>query len=162
MLLSANESYARAEQDIEILTGIKVSHNTQQRLVHRHKFPLLQKSQSVEEVSLDGGKVRLRTPMGQACVWKDYKAVALHQLAVAAFFCDNCTLVQWVNRQPLAKIFSCLGDGHDGVWNLFAQIATDWQRFEILGSASKYSGTVKVEGCLLRSRTYGMSSVRSS
>lgn len=132
MLLSANESYARADQDIEILTGVKVSHSTQQRLVHRHKFPLLQKNQSVEEVSLDGGKVRLRTPMGQACVWKDYKAVALHQQMVAAFFCDNCSLVQWVNRQPLAKIFSCLGDGHDGIWNLFAQIATDWQRFEIL------------------------------
>ena len=32
LLLSANESYARAEQDIIILTGISVGHSTQQRL----------------------------------------------------------------------------------------------------------------------------------
>lgn len=132
LLLSANESYARAEQDIEVLTGIKVSHSTQQRLVHRQKFPQALINQKLTEVSLDGGKVRLRTPLGQACVWKDYKAVALRQQAVAAFFKNNDALVEWVNHQPKAKIFSCLGDGHDGIWNIFAQIATDWQRFEIL------------------------------
>ncbi|MFN6167068.1 MAG: hypothetical protein ACK474_11510 [Pseudanabaena sp.] len=32
----------------------------------------------------------------------------------------------------MAEIFSCLGDGHDGIWNLFAVIATSEQRFEIL------------------------------
>lgn len=132
LLLSANESYARAAQDLEVLTGTSVSHNPQQRLVHRQKWTQPLVEQMVTEVSLDGGKVRLRTPRGQACVWKDYKAVALQQQVVAAFFRDNDALVKWVNRQPLAKIFSCLGDGHDGIWNLFAQIATDWQRFEIL------------------------------
>lgn len=35
-------------------------------------------------------------------------------------------------QQELAKIVSCLGDGHDGIWNLFAQIAPAEQRFEIL------------------------------
>jgi len=38
LLLSANESYQRAEEDIEVLTGIKVSHGTQQRMVHRQTF----------------------------------------------------------------------------------------------------------------------------
>lgn len=132
LLLSANESYARAEQDIEVLTGITVSHSTQQRLVHRQEWTLPSTTQMVTEVSLDGGKVRLRTPQGQACVWKDYKAVTLPQQVVTAFFRDNDALVKWVNCQPKAKLFSCIGDGHDGIWNLFAQIADDWQRFEIL------------------------------
>ncbi len=35
LLVSANESYERAAEDIEVLTGVKVSHSTQQRLVHR-------------------------------------------------------------------------------------------------------------------------------
>lgn len=132
LLLSANESYARAAQDIEVLTGISVSHSTQQRLVHRQEWTQLIVKQVVTEVSLDGGKVRLRTPKGQACVWKDYKAVTLQKQAVAGFFRDNDALVESVNSQPKAKLFSCIGDGHDGIWNLFAQIATDWQRFEIL------------------------------
>lgn len=34
LLLSANESYARTAEDIEVLTGVAVSHSTQQRLVH--------------------------------------------------------------------------------------------------------------------------------
>ena len=41
-------------------------------------------------------------------------------------------MVDWVQKQPLAEIFSCLGDGLDGIWNLFADIAPSEQRFEIL------------------------------
>ena len=33
---------------------------------------------------------------------------------------------------PQKEIVSCLGDGHDDIWNLFAQIAPAEQRFEIL------------------------------
>lgn len=132
LLLSANESYARAEQDIEVLTGISGSHSTQQRLVHRQEFTEPMANQMVTEVSLDGGKVRQSTPKGQACKCKAYKAVALQQQVIAAFFRDNEALVGWVNCQPKTKIFSCIGDGHDGIWNLFAQISTDWHRFEIL------------------------------
>lgn len=38
LLLSANESYQRAEEDIQVLTGVKVSHGTQQRMVYRQTF----------------------------------------------------------------------------------------------------------------------------
>ena len=65
LLLSANESYALAAEDIQVLTGVKVSHSTQQRLVHRQIFALPQVEQAVNEMSVDGGKVRLRTPLGQ-------------------------------------------------------------------------------------------------
>ncbi len=103
LLLSANESYARAEEDIAVLTGIAVSHSTQQRLVHRQVFELPMTEQSVQEMRIDGGKVRLRTPKGQPCEWRDYKGVNLHEHFISAFFQDNAGLVNWVNAQPLAQ-----------------------------------------------------------
>ncbi|WP_442947905.1 hypothetical protein [Nostoc sp.] len=37
--------------------------------------------------SVDGGNIRIRTPIGQQCDWKGYKAVRLHNLqAIAASF----------------------------------------------------------------------------
>lgn len=130
--MSANESYERAAEDIQVLTGIKVSHSTQQRLVHRQIFELPQVEESVEEMSIDGGKVRLRTPQGQLSEWRDYKAVNLHESCVAAFFQDNEQLVRWVNVQSLSDPLTCIGDGHDGIWNVYTQIGTQTQRREIL------------------------------
>jgi len=132
LLLSANESYARTAEDIEVLTGVAVSHSTQQRLVHRQTFEPPQVEQAVEEISVDGGKVRLRTPKGSPSEWRDYKAVNLHDHDVGAFFQDNSCLVNWVNAQPLADPLICLGDGHDGIWNIYAQIGSSPQRREIL------------------------------
>jgi hypothetical protein len=40
LLISANESYQMAEKDLEIFTGVKVSHSTLQRLVKRQEFEL--------------------------------------------------------------------------------------------------------------------------
>lgn len=88
--------------------------------------------QAVEELSVDGGKIRLRTPLGKSCDWRDYKAIKLHQQLISASFRDNSTLIGWVNRQPLADRVSCLGDGHDGIWNIVAEIGTSAQRREIL------------------------------
>jgi hypothetical protein len=132
LLVSANESYERAAEDIQVLTGIAVSHSTQQRLVHRQTFELPEVGQAVDEISVDGGKVRLRTAKGEPSEWRDYKGVALHQNCVGAFFQDNASLVNWVNAQPLANPLTCLGDGHDGIWNIFEQIGTQTQRREIL------------------------------
>lgn len=131
LLVSASESYARTAINVEELTGIKISHSSQQRLVQKQEFPEVTITEIVEDVSLDGGKVRLRTEKGKSSEWKDYKAVNA-QGTIAAYFLDNQGLVEWVQKQPLAEIFSCLGDGHDGIWNLFKSIAPSEQRFEIL------------------------------
>jgi hypothetical protein len=130
--LSANESYDRTAENIEVLTGMNFSHSSQQRLVHRQEFTSPQVETIVEEISIDGGKVRVRTPLGKPCEWKDYKAVSLHQLASAAKFQDNQSLIDWVNSQQLSELVTCLGDGHDGIWNIVEQIANPEQRFEIL------------------------------
>lgn len=132
LLLSANASYARAEEDIEVLTGIKVSHSTHQRLVHQGQIPEQIATEEIEAISIDGGKARIRTEKGDACVWRDYKAVNLDTKVVGAFFQENEELIDWVKQQPLPDIFSCLGDGHDGIWNLFAAIGEENQRCETL------------------------------
>jgi hypothetical protein len=69
--VSANVSYAQACEDVYYLTGVRVPAKTQQRLVHGHDFSPPAVSE-LDEISVDGGKVRLRTPLGQPCQWKDY------------------------------------------------------------------------------------------
>ena len=130
--MSANESYERTAEAIQVLTGVRVSHSTQERLVHRQTFELPPVDQAVEEMSVDGGKVRLRTPKGEPSEWRDYKGVNLHQCCVGAFFQDNESLVEWVNAQPLSQPLTCLGDGHDGIWNIYQAIGSQSQRREIL------------------------------
>lgn len=65
---SATVSYENAALDVEYYTGIHVPAKTQQRLVHRQEFMLPSVTAEVEELSVDGGKVRLRTPEGQECI----------------------------------------------------------------------------------------------
>jgi hypothetical protein len=115
-----------------MLLGIRISHSTQQRLVHRHNFEVVMVDDIVDTICIDGGKVKLRTPKGEESIWNDYKAVTFEGQAIAAYFQQNTPLVDWVNRQPLATPLSCLGDGHDGIWNLFNQIGIAPQRREIL------------------------------
>ena len=150
LLVSANESYDCAADDIKVLTGVAVSHSTQQRLVHRQTFELPSVEHPVEAISIDGGKVRLRTPKGEQCIWRDYKAVNLHNRCVEAFFQDNASLLAWVNEQPLAERVFALGDGHDGIWNLFAQVGTPAQRCEILDWYHLVEHLGKVGGSLKR------------
>ena len=150
LLLSANESYERAAEDLQVLTGVAVSHSTQQRLVHRQSFNLPQVEQTVEEMSLDGGKVRLRTPKGEPSEWRDYKAVNLHERCMSAFFQDNARLVNWVNAQPLSTALTCLGDGHDGIWNIYGAIGNSTQRREILDWYHLVENLGKVGGSLQR------------
>ena len=69
---NANVSYENAAQDIARFTGMKVSGKTQQRLVHRHQFEDSKCEPKISEISLDGGKVRLRTETkGEPCIWRD-------------------------------------------------------------------------------------------
>lgn len=129
--MSANVSYEHAADDIAYFTGVEVPHSVQQRLVHRQEFPKAEVEAEVKELSADGGNIRLRTPKGEPCTWQGYKAVCLHESAVAAACENNPQLIEWVQRQPLAATVTCLGDGHDGVWNLIQPMMPDAQRREV-------------------------------
>jgi hypothetical protein len=145
-------SYENAATDVEFFTGIRVPAKTQQRLVHRQEFTLPTLTSQVEQLSVDGGKVRLRTPLKEACVWRDYKAVRLHGQATTAEFQDNAALIEWVNAQPLASPLTCIGDGHDGIWNIIKQVAPANQRREILDWYHLIENLYKVGGSLKRLR----------
>ncbi len=134
--VSANASYHHACKDVELFTGMRVSAKTQQRLVQRYDFPLPAPTEGVHEVSLDGGMVRLVPPAGvklEKPLWQQYKAVCLDpQGHRGAWFNDNTALLAWVKDHPFNDPVYCLGDGHDGIWNVLTQIATKEQRKEIL------------------------------
>lgn len=125
--------------------------SVQQRLVHAQVFSLPEITSSVEELSVDGGNIRVRTPVGQTSEWKGYKAVCLHErTAVGAAFQENSYLIDWVNAQPLADVLTCLGDGHDGIWNIISQLAPNTQRREILDWFHLMENLHKVGGSLHR------------
>lgn len=50
----------------------------------------------------------------------------------AAYFQDNEALINYVNSQPLNPLLNCLGDGHDGIWNIIEKFNPNGNRREIL------------------------------
>lgn len=148
--LSANESFQNAEADIAAFTGIRMGHSTHQRLVGRQSFAEAEAKQGVNEVSIDGGKVRLRD-LGQTdSPWRDYKAVRVQGLYYNAFFQDNDSLIDSLSAQRLLSPLVCLGDGHAGIWKLFAQLTTVETRWEILDWYHLKENLYKVGGSLKR------------
>ncbi len=73
----ANESYQKAEEEIEALTRMKVGHTILHRLVERAEFSPSDAKSAVTEVSVDGGKVRVRTETAIRSQWLEYKAIRL-------------------------------------------------------------------------------------
>ncbi len=55
-----------------------------------------------------------------------------------------------LNRQPLAEVLTCLGDGHDGIWNIVSQLAPKTQRREVLDWFHLIENLHKVGGSLKR------------
>ncbi len=55
-----------------------------------------------------------------------------------------------VNSQVLAKPLICLGDGHDGIWNLFREIGEKQERIEILDWYHLIENLYKVGGSFQR------------
>jgi hypothetical protein len=88
-LLSANESYQRAEEDLEMLMGLKVGHSSLHRFVQKAEFPTGNSQTRVNSLSVDGGKVHLRSETGGKGEWRDDKAVSWHRSVCGAYFQDN-------------------------------------------------------------------------
>ena len=58
--------------------------------------------------------------------------------------------MDYVNRQPLAPLLTCLGDGHEGIWNIIGQLNPKHWRREILDWYHLIENLHKVGGCLKR------------
>lgn len=147
--MSANVAYKSAAKDIEYITGITVPSKTQQRLVHYQEFERPVAIEDLDELSADGGKARLITPKGEKSEWKDYKAI-VSEAGIVASFDRNDIIIDWANEQPLAKPVNCLGDGHDGVWNIFKEISCEQNRREILDWFHLNENLQKVGGSIKR------------
>lgn len=130
---------------------MEAAHRSLHRGVQRQDLSLPEPNEVIESMSLDGGKVRLRSPqIGEASYWRDYKAACLNEHWVGAWFQDNLSLSDWVNAQRLGYPLVCLGDGHAGIWKLFESIATPQQRLEILDWDHLKENLFKVGGSLKR------------
>lgn len=51
-----------------------------------------------------------------------------------------------MNEQPLDERVTCLGDGHDGIWNIIGRIGEESQRTEILDWYNLVENLAKVGG----------------
>lgn len=131
--MCAKASYQQAETDIAMLTGIRVSAKTQERMVKRAALPAAASDESVTEMALDGGMVRVRTPKGQPSEWRQYHAIRLNRDGIGmAWFKSPPTLLAWVTTLPIASLMYALGDGHCGIWSLFEQMSIPGSIDEIL------------------------------
>lgn len=147
--LSATVSSEQAEPDVASLTGMRVPAKTQQRLVQGQTFALPTLEQPLEALCVDGGKVRLRTPLGAVCQWRDYKALETVQGRVVNWH-NKAQFIEWVKEQPLAQPVTCFADGHDGVWKIISQIATASARRESLDWYHLKENRHKVGGSIKR------------
>jgi hypothetical protein len=151
--MSAKTSYRKAAADIELLTGMSVSAKTQERIVNRTAIAPANVEEPVEAVALDGGMVRLVSPPSEASEWKQYKAVRLNGDGPGmAWFQENAALLEWLQRLTFVSLFYCLGDGHPGIWNLFAQLEVPQMSEEILDWFHLNENLYKVGGSLKRLR----------
>lgn len=91
-----------------LLTGLKVGHSTHHRKVNQIELPLPDLKQGLSEISIDGGKIRLRTEeKGEPSFWQEYKTARLQGIYYGAFFQDNLSLTDWINSQTLTQPLYC-------------------------------------------------------
>lgn len=96
--LSANESYQNAlSRNFGSNGNEGRSYYTTPTACSAQNSRLLMHSQAVTEVSVDGGKVRLRSETGAGSQWLEYKAVRLQGIYYNSAFHDNQSVIDWVN-----------------------------------------------------------------
>jgi hypothetical protein len=150
---SANNSYQQAAQEVAVSTGVTVSLKTQQRLVHRQEFnpQQVESPTTVSQLSLDGGNIRLLTPKGQVSQWRQYKTLRVNGDGLGvAYYQANDHLCQWATALPFATMLYCLGDGHPGIWGVYAQMQLSNPHQEILDWYHLKENLYKIGGSLNR------------
>jgi len=149
--MGAKASFMQASQDVELLTGVKISPKSVERIVARNPIATDCPEDEVSQMALDGGMVRLVTPKGEPSEWKQYKALRLDGEGPGmAWFDDNTALLDWVNGLHCAAGVFCLGDGHKGIWSLYGQMEIAEGRNEVLDWYHLMENLYKVGGSLKR------------
>ena len=157
LLLGANESFSNAAKDLEQLTGLKIGKSTIHRQAIACEIPAPSTKKVVTSLAVDGGNIRVRTPLGEPSIWKNYKAIQIYDDVGFACFQTNQILESWINEQPLGRVVTCLGDGHKGIWNLIDNVGNSSQRREVLDWYHLKENLYRVGGSikrLLRAETH--------
>lgn len=148
--MASNESFENVAKDLEQLTGLRIGKSTVHRKALSFEVPEIQTKKVVTALGLDGGNVRIRTPLGEASVWKNYKAIQIYDDIGFACFQNNEILEKWAKKQPLGRQVTCLGDGHDGIWNIMGNIGNSDQRREVLDWYHLKENLYKIGGSMKR------------
>jgi hypothetical protein len=95
--VSANVSYQRTADDIELLKGMRVSAKTQQRLVRHQSFETPLSTETVAEAGIDGGMVRFIVEPVEAPQWKAIQSRASQSREQAwAWLNNNLALSRFI------------------------------------------------------------------
>lgn len=149
--MAGKVSFVQGAEDVSVLTGIQMSASTLERIVERNPQEAATVEEVVEELAVDGGMVRLVTPKGEPSEWRQYKAIRVNGDGVGmAWFADHEALLGWSEMLVCLAVVFCLGDGHAGIWSLFAQMTQMSQRQEVLDWYHLKENLYKVGGSIQR------------
>jgi hypothetical protein len=126
-IVYSNGSFVSGEKNIGMLTGVFISKSSLHRMFERKENEEIEIPEKVEEMSVDGGSVCV---IGDKAERKQYKAIRINGKYHNAWYKEDRKLINYANKQERAEFVVCLGDGHDGVWNVFEEIKH--QKLEIL------------------------------
>jgi len=116
----------QSEKDVKILSGLCISRNSLHRVVQRYEEPEESMcKEEVEEIAVDGGSVCLKSGN-----WKQFKTARINKRYHIACFKEDELLVEKLEKLKKKKKVYLLGDGHDGVWNIFKKLSCN--KYEIL------------------------------
>lgn len=125
LILAANESFEHSEKDLKMLTGVFVSKSRIHRIAQEEETEEYEPEEEVSEICLDGGSMPMRR--GE---FQQFKTSRVNKKWHFAKFKEDEKLVNKLQSLNLGKPVSLLGDGHDGVWNVFDELVCE--RREIL------------------------------
>lgn len=118
LILAANKSYPQSEKDLKILTGLSVSKNSFHRGVQRYKEPEENVcKEEVSEIAVDGGSVCLKSGKNQ-----QFKTARINKRFHIVRFKEDKSLIEKLEKLFKKESVYLLGDGHDGVWNIFKEL----------------------------------------
>jgi hypothetical protein len=110
--------------------GLDVGHSSLHRYVQKQETEMPVVLDIINNTSIDGGKIRMRGEVGEKSYYRDYKIARVNSQWYGAAYQQNSEIIDWLNSQKQAVPLVCVGDGHDGVWNMFQEIGVE--RMEIL------------------------------
>jgi hypothetical protein len=138
LIMTANKSFPQSEKDIKILSGLCISRNSLHRVVQRYEEPEENIcKEEVKEIAVDGGSVCLKSGN-----WKQFKTARVNERYHIACFKDDELLVKKLEKLKKKETVYLLGDGHDGVWNVFKELSCnkceilDW--YHLMENLYKY------------------------